>query len=156
MLTLFAMLLGCSGSMKESDTADECFEQSGEGSLAPYVHSAWDDVCIDDGYVCDWACETLHSITAPSPGPNSRPTCNIYEGSAADDRSADELLPACEQSCLTATGVTDGASTYDSSVQAEVAHGQALVNRADAVVWAQCVNATACEDLSHGWCATAY
>jgi hypothetical protein len=104
-------------------------------------------------------------LVAAGCGPDCLSTCQRIHGEGVDldgteqcniqipgkDRS--ELIRECTSSCEHAIARVGSLEGYDPNQRTTQAESQALANDAQAAVWMDCVEVTACEDLNSGYCA---
>jgi len=68
-------------------------------------------------------------------------------------QSRDELIRNCEDRCVEASRNGGDAGDYNPNEKSNPGYFPQLENRAQVVLWAECVETTACENLEDGYCA---
>ena len=90
---------------------------------------------------CRTACDRLYS--ADDDG------CDIQR----PGRTTEELTQGCRDSCFEAMQTGGQLDGYDPYTRAGATVSVELENKAQATLWAECIEDTSCEDLADGVCA---
>lgn len=87
--------------------------------------------------ICPAACERLYD------------TCHIERAG----RTQAELVDTCVEECEAASAQEGELGDYNPYERAPSSEAPALENRAQAELWAECIDATACDQITDGYCA---
>ncbi len=94
-----------------------------------------------DAHDCNKSCEKLFGQQAGE--------CNI----PIPGHTGDEMLTMCEDHCEQAMSQAGEAGDYNPNERTSGNEDVALENDAQAALWMQCVDETACDDLKSNYCA---
>lgn len=94
---------------------------------------------------CARSCEKLFGDKAEQ--------CNIQVPGHTGDQGRQDMISACEDHCEQAMGQAGEVGDYNPNVRTSGNEDVFLENDAQAALWMQCIDETACDDLNSNYCA---